>query len=550
MPISIKKFFYLAYQARFWCIVLSIFSFYGNIDLWENTSIPIILKWVVISFFFSLLLSITSVIKPIYLRLIGIILCCIQILLSIVNFFCYEIWGLGFNERILTIITETNRNEIDEFLLSFNQFLFSFVLMRPTIIMVVSLIVFLIIIKKISFQKYRLLTVSVIPLGFILSIIHISVFDTGKRDLFMLGKTALWVDYSLKMRNMIIDEQMGYHTHSSFSNQDISLGDSLDNIVLVIGESSCRNHWQLYGYSLQTTPLLNNKKDSLAVFTNVLPPFSTTSASLQCVLTTKPSISEKPWYYYTDLINLSKAAGYKTYWYSNQEKVSEFGASIGVIAKFADVTHYEDSLSISSVIGRRAYDEVLIKHMCNALKDTAKHKLIVLHTMGSHIEYCFRYPEKETIFSAKNVGRNKLSEKQKNIVAHYDNSIHYTDKVLSAIIDSLELCDGRNVMLYLSDHSEDVYETSNVYRHAFKGGNLVKIPMIIWMNKKFREVHPEMSKRVYDKQKEPITSENIIYSMIKLMGINSKIYHSQQDFLSDDYICKERYFENKRYNHQ
>lgn len=535
----------MIYKSRYWCIVLSIFSFFGNIDLWDNTSITNIMKWVFISIFFSFILSLLTASKKCWLRTSGIILCSLQLLLCLVNFFSYETWGFGFNERLLTILLETNSREVYEFLLSFSQLLFSFILGHGIIIMIVCLTLSLMIMRYIPLKLYISLILFLVPIGSVITITHVLTSEIGKRDVLMLGKTTLFLKNSFEMRSMYMDEKEGLLSYSPLKNKTVITDDQVDNIVLIIGESSCPRHWQLYGYSLPTTPELNRKKDCLIIFTDVLPPYSSTSSSLQCVLTTKPSMSDRPWYHYVNLLSLSKAAGFKVFWYSNQEKISEFGASVGVISGLADYTHYQDSLSVSSIIGKRAYDEVLVKHMCDALKDTTKHKLIVLHTMGSHSEYEYRYPKTVQRFSSKDIHRSDLKENQREVVAHYDNSIYYTDKVLSSVIDSLSLSSGRNLMLYLSDHSEDVYETGDVYRHAFKGGDLVKIPMVMWLSTSYMTNNHELTKLIQEKNNMPIASENIIYTIMNIMGIRDDIYDSQYDFLSPDYSCKVRYFDGK-----
>ena len=64
---------------------------------------------------------------------------------------------------------------------------------------------------------------------------------------------------------------------------------NIDNIVLVIGESTQRGKLSLYGYPLPTTPLLDNLKDSkpnnLFVFSDVISPHAQTHESLSLSLT-------------------------------------------------------------------------------------------------------------------------------------------------------------------------------------------------------------------------------------------------------------------------
>ncbi len=546
---SISNILSCFYRKRFLFITIAIITFLGNIDLWCNTSLLTVLKWALIAFFPCFLFFFFIISRFYLLRYIGYFLCIIQIVLSIINFFSYETWGFGFNERIFIILIETNSREISEFFISFPQLLFNFIILPTHLILWILLLILFIIIKYISFNVYRIFLSAISLLSIIITIVHISTSDIGKRDVCMIIKSALWLNHSTEMRKMLVEDMNNYINNNPIEQQHISLKDSINNIVLVIGESSARHHWQLYGYPLNTTPKLNSIRDSIFIFNDVLPPYSTTAESLQCILTTKTTISKKPWYYYVDIVSLSKKAGYKVSWYSNQEKVSQFGSSTGTIANNADIVHYEDSVNNQTIIGKRAYDAVLLKKLGKALNNNcSKPQLIILHTMGSHAEYSNRYPIEYKKFTKDNINNIRLSDNEKDIVAHYDNTIYYTDRILYDVIDSLSKSPAKNIMIYFSDHSEDVYDTGNVYLHAYKGKNIVKVPMIIWFSNSYISSHSQIVSNMNRCKDMAISTENIIHTIMNFMGISCEAYNSQLDFLSEDYNCQTRYFEGKPFN--
>ena len=147
----------------------------------------------------------------------------------------------------------------------------------------------------------------------------------------------------------------------------------IDNIVLVIGESTQRERLSLYGYTLPTTPLLeklkHDKPQNLFIFNDVIAPHAQTHESLSLSLTfanqdsqgistlpqkqkkavspshTLAPLSEsdsktttpiKQWYEYLNIIDAFKLGGYHTIALSNQEPVSLFGNAAATILKRAN----------------------------------------------------------------------------------------------------------------------------------------------------------------------------------------------------------------------
>lgn len=98
-------------------------------------------------------------------------------------------------------------------------------------------------------------------------------------------------------------------------------------VVFILGESTTRDRMHLYGYPLENTPNLDalNEKGELAVFRDTISPESATVAVLRKLLTFADMDSSKPWYAYNNMIDTMKAAGYRTYWLSNQESSGIWG---------------------------------------------------------------------------------------------------------------------------------------------------------------------------------------------------------------------------------
>lgn len=122
----------------------------------------------------------------------------------------------------------------------------------------------------------------------------------------------------------------------------------IENVVFIVGESINRNHMGIYGYDLDTTPYLESlaKMKKICVFQDVISPHCHTSPALGKIFTFAHREETMPWYRTGNLISILNAAGYTTYWISNQESSGIWGSVAQVfsdLSKEKKFTHYRDS---------------------------------------------------------------------------------------------------------------------------------------------------------------------------------------------------------------
>ncbi len=91
---------------------------------------------------------------------------------------------------------------------------------------------------------------------------------------------------------------------------------SIENVVLVFGESLNRNFMGVYGYQAPTTPYLSalKEKGSLLAFDNVISPAFYTDKSFTMLLTyaNRDNLNQKAWYQYKNLAHILKLTDYKS----------------------------------------------------------------------------------------------------------------------------------------------------------------------------------------------------------------------------------------------
>lgn len=189
------------------------------------------------------------------------------------------------------------------------------------------------------------------------------------------------------------------------------------------------------------------------------------------------------------------------------------------------------------------YDDVLLPDFRSVITSGDSLQLICLHLMGSHVSYENRYPKERSKFSASDImtikGRRSWLDRDKAAtIARYDNSIAYTDSVLSEVIAVVSRLREPALMIYLSDHGENVYDDRDFIGRDSK---FVKVPFLVYGNRAYFEKNPEMADTLANALGRPFTTADIIHSVMTLTGSDYRLYDSTRDVLSSDYKPRERY---------
>lgn len=295
--------------------------------------------------------------------------------------------------------------------------------------------------------------------------------------------------------------------------------------VVVIGESTSRSHLGIYGYERPTTPNLSLLKDELLVYSDILSTSATTIQSLKKALTLN---NFKDTRQESTLIQLMNQAGYETYWISNQKPVGIYDSFVTQVAKAADHYTFTNSTIYSSVT---PLDEVLIPHYKKALQSEADKVFIVVHLLGTHAKYRYRYPDTFAYFKG-DTPSPYTHDKATETVNHYDNSIRYVDYLLNEMINQLKEKSTSAFLLYFSDHGDEVYDVRD-----FKGHNddnptpaMFEIPFVVWQSQQYRN-----SSKITIDTARPATIDHLIYSISDLSDVQFDRYQSKKSIFSDDY---------------
>jgi lipid A ethanolaminephosphotransferase len=234
-------------------------------------------------------------------------------------------------------------------------------------------------------------------------------------------------------------------------------------VVLVIGESSRRKNFSLYGYDrLDTNPALR-KVAGLHLLNGI--------AKRGTTLYALPQILEKADIKLTSIVS---ALGIPTSCYVNYTLYDNC-ASVGE-TKVSNCRH-----------GTKCYDEDVLPLLENALRTyDSGQRFVVLHLGGgSHGPvYSARHPTEFQLLRPMCTDADVANEcSLEQIYNSYDNTILYADYVLGEIVQRLDRSGTPYVFIYLSDHGESLMDEGRMFHGMPPGVALpseqAEIPLIV-----------------------------------------------------------------------
>jgi len=290
------------------------------------------------------------------------------------------------------------------------------------------------------------------------------------------------------------------------------------NIILIIGESLQRGHMSLYGYGVKNTPLLEGLEASgnLIKFSDTISPYGTTNQVLMRLLNFSDYESERKraWFRNLSIIDMFKLSGYRTFWISNQEAFGAHALSAKSAADRADAESFLSKSNLYETV-RIKPDGVLLPLINQAKTEQSERNFYVIHLIGSHMDYSLRYPEGFGKFSAADV-KAKLTSKQKDVVAYYDNSVLYNDFVINEIFKIFSGDDS--LIVYLSDHGENLYENGRL-GHGMESRFTYEIPLIFIGSREFLSDHAKLWQRLAAAKDKPFMSDDLAHLLADIIGV-------------------------------
>jgi heptose-I-phosphate ethanolaminephosphotransferase len=443
----------------------------------------------------------------------------------------YAMYHCKLNMSVVYILFETNTTESTEFFKTyFNHLIINFLFLTIPLLIALPLIFkwnWSAKVQKLSsFSLKKIAT----TLSFLIILLVISGFSKIRTYNTIYTATKAYLQYQREMKSY--DKYALNPLGGKFTNVQHHYKDE-EIYVLVIGESANRNHLGLYDYYRKTTPKLEEISDELIVYKDIISPHANTIGSVSKVLSY--GNYENPNAKFDGTITqLFNKAGFATYWLSNQEPLGLHETSITRISKASNKRYFTNTISNRR---KAIFDEALLTPFKEVLNEGTQKKFIILQLLGSHTDYSYRYPTNFDYFSGKTKA-TFISPKADKVVNAYDNSILYSDAIISQIINAVKDKNCRSFVLYLSDHGEDIYETSNKAYHAegVKSRHMFEIPFILWKSKNFQLENDSL---VFD-PKRPFMTDDLFYSLNDLAGISYDEMQEEKSLFNKKFVPKKR----------
>ncbi|KQZ80455.1 phosphoethanolamine transferase [Pseudomonas sp. Root562] len=302
--------------------------------------------------------------------------------------------------------------------------------------------------------------------------------------------------------------------------------------VLVVGESARAENFGILGYDRDTTPTLS-KEAGLIAFTDVHSCGTETAVSVPCMFSNmgRKDYSASKAKNEEGLLDVLKRAGLDVIWRDNQSGCK--GTCDRVTLE--DVSKLKDPVLCANSECR---DEILLQGLQHFIDNLDKDTVLVLHQMGSHgPEYFKRYPKEYERFTPVCESNALNNCSRESIVNGYDNTLVYTDHVLSTLIDLLRNNQDKvdTAMLYLSDHGESLGEY-NLFLHGtpymLAPDQQKHVAMLAWFSDSYQKSFSVDTHCLQLSREKPLSQDNLFHSMLGLLEVNSKVYNQDLDMFA------------------
>lgn len=305
-------------------------------------------------------------------------------------------------------------------------------------------------------------------------------------------------------------------------------------LVLVLGETARADHFGLNGYTRPTTPQL--QAQGVASFTGAWSCGTSTATSLPCMFSHlgREAFGGRS-SEHENLLDVLSHAGLAVLWLDNQSGCK------GVCER---VAHAETPRKDSALCdGGECQDGMLLQGLQARLDALAGERrargvVLVLHQMGSHgPAYWKRSPQAFKRFQPECRSINLQDCTQEELINAYDNSIAYTDHMLSETIAWLRgQAAYETAMLYLSDHGESLGEGS-LYLHGLPwkiAPDVQKrVPWVTWLSPQFERRSGISMACLQQNAQRPLSHDNLFHSVLGLMQVQTSAYRRQLDVYGD-----------------
>ncbi|WP_377291678.1 phosphoethanolamine transferase [Rhizobium sp. SG2393] len=300
-------------------------------------------------------------------------------------------------------------------------------------------------------------------------------------------------------------------------------------VVIVAGETARAENWSMSGYSRETTPEL--KKQDITYFPNATSCGTSTAVSIPCLFSvyTRSEYTHRKGIETENLVDVLRHAGVNVNWWDNNTGSYKVAARIEEISFPAmnDPAFCKDG---------ECQDGMFLKEIDKWIGTITQDTVLVVHQIGSHgPSYYLRYPEEFRRFKPDCRSAEFADCTHEELVNAYDNTLLYTDHIISSIIDRLKAVQDRfdPALIYASDHGESLGEYG-VYLHGapymIAPSQQTHVPFLLWFGDAEKK---QMDMACIAKEAAgDISHDNIFHTVLGMMHVETTVRDKDLDLVT------------------
>lgn len=299
--------------------------------------------------------------------------------------------------------------------------------------------------------------------------------------------------------------------------------------IVIAGETARAESFSLGGYKKNTNPEL--ARQDITYFSDTSSCGTITAVSLPCMFSvyTRDEYTHEKGLETENLLDVLKHAGVHVEWWDNNtghksvaDRVTSEALSTSDNPKYCKNGECLDGIFLDK----------LDTWMSGITQDT----VLVMHQLGSHgPAYYLRYPDEYRRFTPDCQSAEFSKCSREEILNAYDNSIAYTDHIISSVIDRLRDKQDKldTSMIYMSDHGESVGEFG-LYLHGapyfVAPSQQTHVPYVLWLGKDAKATIRQDC--LAKEATEPQSHDKLFHTVLGLMQVKTQVYSPALDTLS------------------
>ncbi len=291
--------------------------------------------------------------------------------------------------------------------------------------------------------------------------------------------------------------------------------------ILILGESSRRANWSLYGYRRNTNVFLkgvmSERPRNFILLKDYLSTAQTTYPNMMTIFSLLPSKNFAEIPDYPSFTRIMKRVSFRTYFISTYTNI------------FSNFISADKNIIVDS-----KDDLSLLPEIREVLEDRQDaRKLIIVHLRDSHLAFSgYEYTYEDYV-----------SPTNKPMVDKYDNSIIHTGEFLKGLTAQVLGSSEPVFAWYMPDHGENLNDFNDGnYGHGTSGFTRyeLELPSIMFFNDAFIAANPEI-RRVSKNSGFRTSHSNVSNTFLGLSGIYPDEYRGDLDLSSQDFEEGEPY---------